>query len=53
MVFQIRTVHELVSLKRLKIRHLILEGNPVVYNINYKRDIREMFPDLEKFVSTK
>lgn len=48
---QIRTVYELVNVKRLKIRHLILTDNPVVANINYKRDIKEMFPDLEKLVS--
>lgn len=50
-LFQIRTVYDLVSLKRLKIRHLILAENPVVANINFKKDIREMFPDLERLVS--
>lgn len=32
-------------------RHLILTDNPVAANINYKRDIKEMFPDLEMLVS--
>lgn len=49
--FQIRTVYDLVALKRLKIRHLILAENPVVANINFKKDIKEMFPDLERLVS--
>lgn len=40
-----------MTLKRLKIRHLCLSGNPVVDNIGFKRDIMEMFPDLEKLVS--
>ncbi|XP_055309871.1 nuclear RNA export factor 2 [Sitodiplosis mosellana] len=44
----IRTVHELVQLKRLKIRHLCLDGNSVAGNIGFKRDMTEMLPDLEK-----
>lgn len=51
--FQIRTVYDLVGLKRLKIRHLILTGNDVVENINFKKDIKELLPDLEKIVSTQ
>lgn len=47
---QIRTVQELLSLKPYKIRHLCLSGNPVVNKMNYKRDILEIFPELEKLV---
>lgn len=41
----------MVALKRFKILHLMLADNPVVANINFKKDIKEMFPDLEKLVS--
>lgn len=50
-LFQIRTIYDLAALKRLKIRHLILSDNPVVANIHFKKDMKEMFPDLEKLVS--
>ena len=50
-LFQIRTVHELVTLKRLKIRHLCLDGNSVAGNVGFKRDMMEMLPELEKLVS--
>lgn len=44
-------MYDLIGLKHLKIRHLQLADNPVVANLNFKKDILEMFSDLQKLVS--